>query len=285
MRALAVLALLAGPAIAEPGFADAPPVTPCATAPAGMQCVPGGPFIRGDDTLETARPKGQVWVQTFYMDENEVTVAAYKACVRKGKCRKAGPKYADFSRPKQPINGVSWFDAKNFCAVHGKHLPTEAEWEKAARGTDGRTYPWGNEPADCDRAVIKTKAGRSCGVKKRGSHPEKGRVWVVGKKPAAVHGLYDMAGNSYEWVADWFSPSYAECGEACAGVDPKGPCGGKAPCKGHHQRVVRGGSWYWGPDHARTFYRRRHLPKNDPYFHHFGFRCAASVDEAGALSR
>jgi formylglycine-generating enzyme required for sulfatase activity len=275
------LALVGSAQAAE--FADAPAVLDCGAEVKAMGCVPGGAFIRGDDTLETAKPKANVWLQTFFMDRNEVTVADYKACVRRGKCKKAGPKYADFSRPQQPINGISWFDADNYCRVHGKHLPTEAQWEKAARGTDGRLYPWGNEPADCTRAVIKTKAGRSCGVKKKGNHPEKGRVWKVGKKPAAANGLFDMAGNSYEWVADWFSPSYADCGAKCAGVDPKGPCDGAKSCKGHHQRAVRGGSWYWGPDHARTFYRRRHLPKNDPYFHHFGFRCAASVAEAQAL--
>ncbi|MCA9546451.1 MAG: SUMF1/EgtB/PvdO family nonheme iron enzyme, partial [Myxococcales bacterium] len=136
MKALALL-LAVAPTVAAAqapaqgaDFPGAPAVIPCETAPEGMACVPGGPFIRGDDTLETAKPKQTVWQQTVYMDVNEVTVAAYKACVRKGKCRKAGPQYADFSRPKQPINGVSWYDAKQFCEAHGKHLPTEAEWEK-----------------------------------------------------------------------------------------------------------------------------------------------------------
>lgn len=284
LLAFAPLATWAQAPAADAEFPGAPAPVACAdAAPGGMSCIPGGAFIRGDDELATAKPKAKVWIQTFYMDQNEVTTAEYRDCMAKRKCKKAGPKYNDFSRPQQPINGVSWFDAVQYCKAQGKHLPTEAEWEKAARGTDGRTYPWGNEPADCDRAVIMTEAGRSCGIPKKGSHPEKGRTWEVGKKPAAIHGLFDMAGNSYEWVADWSSKSYEACGEACAGVDPKGPCGGAEDCRKHHQRSVRGGSWYWGPDHARTFYRRAHIPLNDPYFHHFGFRCAASVTEVAAM--
>jgi sulfatase modifying factor 1 len=277
--------LLAGvaPASAVPG---APPVVPCAAPPPGMACVPGGPFLRGsDDGPADARPAAEVWVQTFYMDIDEVTNAAYQACVRAGTCRKAGPRYNDFDRPTQPVNGVSWYDARDFCEAHGKHLPSEAEWEKAARGTDGRTYPWGNEPATCERAIIQDRTGRSCGVPKQGKKPEVGRVWEVGSKPAAIHGLRDMAGNSYEWVADWHSPSYAACGDACLGIDPRGPCAGREPCKGHRHRGVRGGSWYWGPEHATTFHRRRHIPANHPAFHHFGFRCAASAEQAARLTK
>jgi formylglycine-generating enzyme len=286
-----VSALPAGaPALpaAPPAAAPAQPVPTaiaCAAPPPGMACIPGGPFLRGSDQgPPAARPAAEVWVQTFYMDIDEVTVAAYQACVRAGTCRKAGPRYNDFDRPSQPINGVSWYDARDFCAAHGKHLPTEAEWEKAARGADGRVYPWGNEPATCERAVIQDRSGRSCGVPKQGKKPEVGRVWEVGQKPPGVHGLRDMAGNSYEWVADWYSESFTACGDACLGVDPLGPCAGREPCKGHRDRVVRGGSWYWGPEHATTFYRRHHIPKNDPYFHHFGFRCAASSAEAGRLT-
>ena len=257
-----------------------PPITPCGEAPPAMACIPGGDFIRGSDAgPDDSKPQATVWVQTFYMDVDEVTTEAYGRCVRAGKCPKAGPKYRDFSRPKQPINGVSWYDAVAYCAAQGKHLPTEAEWEKAARGTDGRTFPWGNEPATCDRAVLMDDRGRSCGVRKRGQYPEKGRTWEVGRKPAALHGLRDMAGNSYEWVADWYSKSYAACGEACAGANPKGPCDGGKRCKGYRQKVVRGGSWYWPGENARTFHRRAWVPHNKP-FHHFGFRCAASVDEA-----
>ena len=266
-------------------FPNAPAVQPCATAPAGMACVEGGPFIRGsDDGPEMARPQAVVWQQTFFMDINEVIYADYMACERQGKCNKAGPKYRDFDRPQQPINGVSWYDAVKYCEVHGKHLPTEIEWEKAARGTDGRTHPWGNEPSTCERAVIMDETGRSCGIKKKGSEPEKGRVWEVGQKPAYLYGLKDMIGNSYEWVADWYSHSWADCGEKCLGINPKGPCDGKEPCKKHHRKVVRGGSWYWGPDHNNALYRREHIPANHPAYHHFGFRCAATVEEAAKIA-
>ncbi len=259
----------------------APAVLPCGEAPEGMGCVPGGSFLRGsDDGPADSRPQASVWVQTFYMDTDEVTNEQYARCVRAKKCPRAGPKYRDFDRPKQPINGVSWYDAAAFCEAQGKRLPTEAEWEKAARGTDGRTFPWGNEPATCERAVIMDEKGRSCGVRKRGQFPEKGRVWEVGKKPAAIHGLRDMAGNSYEWVADWYDP-YEECGDKCTGEDPKGPCDGAERCRGHRLKVVRGGSWYWPAENARTFHRRAHVATNKP-FHHFGFRCARSASSAPA---
>ena len=279
--ALTPLSALAAPAAPAAPAEGWPTPAPCAQQPpSGMSCVPGGPFLRGSDRgPKHARPQAEVWVETFYMDQNEVTVQEYRSCVRRGACPKAGPQYADFNRPRQPINGVSWFDARAYCAAQGKRLPTEAEWEKAARGVDGRTYPWGEEPADCTRAVIKTEAGRSCGVQKRGKHPEKGRVWEVGKMPPTQFGLYDMAGNSYEWVADWYSESYESCGARCAGVNPKGPCDGAERCEGHHERVVRGGSWYWPAERATTFYRRPHFPQNSP-FHHFGFRCARAVTTA-----
>ncbi len=254
-----------------------PEALPCGTPPPDMVCIPGGPFIRGsNDGPEPARPEEVVWVQTFYMDKNEVTYADYQACARSRKCEEAEPLYADFDAPDQPMNGAGWFAAKKYCEAHGKDLPTEAEWEKAARGTDGRLYPWGDQVATCELAVIEDASGKGCGRKKKGKHPEKGKVWPVGSKPPQQNGLYDMAGNSYEWVLDWYSDSYEACGDACRGVDPKGPCDGAVPCKGYRRKVVRGGSWYWGPEHATTIYRRPHVPSNNPY-HHFGFRCAAAV--------
>lgn len=284
-RVGAAAAVLWAGAFAQPtGAVAAPPAEiPCAEAPAGMACVAAGEFIRGSDRgPKNAQPAEKVWLQTFYMDLYEVTFAEYKACEKKGKCPKAGPKYSDYNRPKQPITGVSWYDAVAYCKAHGKQLPSEAQWEKAARGTEGATFPWGNDPVTCKRAVIMDASGRSCGVKKRFSQPEKGRVLEIGLKPAGVYGLFDMSGNSWEWVSDWYSPSYAKCGEACRGVDPLGPCAGAAKCPGHHQKIVRGGSWYWPAEYATGYYRRPHEPDNEP-FHHFGFRCAATPEQAKAL--
>ena len=88
-----------------------------------------------------------------------------------------------------------------------------------------------------------------------------------------------MSGNAWEWVADWYADSFAACGAACRGPDPLGPCGGADPCAGHDQKIARGGSWYWPAADATGVRRRPHFPNNQP-FHHFGFRCAASVAEA-----
>ena len=270
----------------EPDLVKAPDGTvmqPCEDAPTGMACIPGGPFLRGsNDGPKNTQPQAEVWVSTFYMDLNEVTYEEYKACEKAKRCDKSGPRYVDFSRPRQPINGISWYDARKFCEQAGKHLPTEAEWEKAARGTDGRLYPWGEERATCERAVIKGIEGRSCGVKKRGKKPETGRVIEVGSKPPNQFGLFDMSGNSYEWVADWYSRGYENCGESCLGVDPRGPCDGAEECRGHKHKIVRGGSWYWPAEYATTIFRRPHVPRNEPY-HHFGFRCAASFEQGRAL--
>ena len=266
-------------------LSDGQPVEACHQAPEKMSCIPGGPFLRGsNDGRSNARPQETVAVQTFYMDQYEVTVADYKACVKANKCKPARTFYRDYSRPLQPKVGVSWFHAVAFCKANGKHLPTEAEWEMAARGKDGRSYPWGNKRATCKEAVIKDRRGRSCGVQKRYGSPEKGRTFEVGSRPPYLFGLYDMAGNSWEWVYDWYSSSYAKCGDACRGVNPQGPCNGETPCKGYRRRVVRGGSWYWPARYARTFHRRAHFPENEPSaYHHFGFRCAASSAEATAL--
>lgn len=268
------------PALRAP---DGTVMLPCDEEPPGMACIPGGPFLRGaDDGPKNARPRAEVWLQTYYMDLFEVTYAEYKACQQSGACPRGGPLYNDFSRARQPITGVTWYGARDYCASRGKHLPTEAQWEKAARGPEGALYPWGDEPVTCERAVIKDARGRSCGVKKRKEHPDKGRTFEVGSRPPGIYGLYDMIGNSWEWVNDWAARDYSACGEACLGVDPQGPCAGAEPCSGHTERVVRGGSWYWDATYATGIHRRTHVPHNDP-FHHFGFRCAASPEEARAL--
>ncbi len=288
-----------------PSAADAPPA-PVATAcdsmsVSGMACIPEGEFIRGSDAGRTCpqgevrripaddsnhRPPATIHMSTYFMDTTEVTYAAYQACVNAGRCRRARPAYNDFSRAQQPMVGVKWYDAFAYCEAIGKHLPTEAEWEKAARGPNGELYPWGNEPPSCERAVIMDASGRSCGTPKAGSHPEKGRTLEVGSRPAGRYGLLDMIGNAEEWTSDWYTRSWEACGEDCQGPDPRGPCSDQPAdqaCGKRSRKVVRGGSWYWKRACATSWTRRPHVPTNKPY-HHFGFRCAASLEEARLLA-
>ena len=259
-----------------------------------MACIPGGSFIRGSDAEHVCRqgenrraqtafgPPTEIWQQTFFMDKTEVTYGEYQACVASGACSRSHPAYNDYDRPEQPMVGMTWYQARDYCAAEGKHLPTEAEWEKAARGPDGHQGPFGDDPVTCEQAIIRDETGRSCGVPKADPYPEKGRTWRVGQRPAGHYGLYDMVGNAEEWVGDWFVADLSTCGEDCTQTSPRGPCDGADSCPGHTQKMVKGGSWYWPADHARGWHRRPHFPANRPY-HHFGFRCAATLVEAQAL--
>jgi len=269
--------------------ASSPVVEPCGAVPEGMACVPAGPFVRGAEADRHDCPQGgqrrpyrgvnaprmTIDLDAFLMDLTEVTVSEWGGCVAARVCKRAGPLYRDFDRPAQPIVGVSWFDADTFCRWKGKRLPTEAEWEKAARGPDGEANPFGDAPLTCANAVIMDDRGRSCGVDNRSERAGTGRVLEVRSRPPGRYGIFDLAGNAEEWVADWWTPSYAACGAACAGKNPKGPCDGARSCEGMTWRSVRGGSWYWPAEHASGFHRRRHFPANEAKtFHHFGFRCA-----------
>ena len=286
-----------GSGVAEPTLEPegAPPpegqsLTPCGTPPEGMSCVPGGWFERGltadphacdqadqpRDGRSSIVPNAQVWLDSFYIDQTEVTNEAYQACVGARECDAAGPLYRDYDAPRQPMTGMDWFQARQFCTSRGLRLPTDAEFELASRGPNGELYPWGTEPPTCERAIIQDETGRACGVPKRGSSPETGRIFEVASRPAGRYGLYDMVGNAEEWVNDWWSEDYEACGEACAGANPRGPCDGADECRGHRYRSIRGGSWYWPAEHAHGAHRRRYEPDNDPP-HHFGFRCAIPV--------
>jgi formylglycine-generating enzyme required for sulfatase activity len=288
-------AALPAEAVAEPAPAGASDAR-CEQAPAGMQCVPPGWYVRGihddshgceqmgqpRDLHPMAAPAARVWLDAFYIDETEVTFGAYMACVRAGECELTRPLYRGFSGDDQPMTGVSWFHARDYCNALGKRLPTEAEWEAAARGPDGEWYAWGNDEPSCDLAVLEDDRGRSCGVPQPSDTPDRGRIQPVRSRPAGRFGLYDMTGNVEEWVADWWTRDYAECGDACTGVNPQGPCASADECENHHFRVVKGGSWYWRGDHAAGWHRRRHEPDNDP-FHHFGFRCVVRIADAGGV--
>ncbi len=180
-----------------------------------MVRIPDGAFIMGAEGDESdEEPQHSVYLQEYYIDKYEVTVALYQTCVEAGVCTEPysgaaayrlsfEDRFTNWDKPGResyPVNAVSWYQADEYCRWVGKRLPTEAEWEKAARGTDGRRYPWGNEQADCNRTVM-DDGGDGCGQE---------RAWPVGSKPAGVspYGAMDMAGNVWEWVADWYGHHY-----------------------------------------------------------------------------
>lgn len=254
----------------------------CQTAviPSDMSCVPAGEFIRGSELLVTKldsgkkvkdeAPESKIYVDAFFIDKTEVSYGDFQKCKQAKKCRqKAGPNYRWARKnPKGPMLGANWFDARDYCRFRGKRLPTEAEWEKAARGPNGDMYPWGNAPATCKNAIIREHHKKGCGT---------GITHDVGARGPFRYGLYDMAGNAHEWVADWYSKSYKACGDECFKPNPKGPCNGSDHCPGYDEKVVKGGSWYWEGDKARSSWRRPHDPHNKTRFHHFGFRCAKDL--------
>ncbi len=218
-------------------------------APEGMLLIPGGEFMMGAEDLSAdARPAHRVAVSTFWLDRYHVTNAQYRKCVEGGGCLppKDRQSFDDAERAQHPVVNVTWNQARTYCHWRGKRLPTEAEWEKAARGTDARRYPWGNgnEPI---KHRIKTSELRTAG---NGTEP-------VGSQSAILspYGISGMVGSVSEWVKDWYSEDFYQVSPV---QDPQGPLRGSF-------RVLRGGelserssehhvsyrSWdemtYWGP--------------------------------------
>ncbi|MBW2533498.1 MAG: SUMF1/EgtB/PvdO family nonheme iron enzyme, partial [Deltaproteobacteria bacterium] len=212
-------------------------------------------------------PERRVTLERYLIDHHEVTVADYRACVDAGACAEPrwfyGYWYCNYGRADRtdhPQNCMEWWHARDYCEWVGKRLPTEAEWEKAARGTDGRKYPWGDEPrVSCEIAVIDD--GRDgCG---------EDHTWPVCSKPEGVgpYGNCDMIGNTYEWTADWYDPDYYA---TAPDVSPTGPAEGE-------DRVLRGGSWNRQWERARASHRVGYDPDENPYCR--GFRCALTPED------
>ncbi|MEZ4410793.1 MAG: SUMF1/EgtB/PvdO family nonheme iron enzyme [Polyangiales bacterium] len=217
--------------------------------------IPGGRFEMGSaegvgDPDE--HPQHTVSLRAYCLDRDEVTVEAYLRCVAGGACTQVAGLQPS---PTLPVTNIDWNQADAFCRWVGGRLPTEAEWEFAARGTDGRLYPWGNDaPSGCSR-VDWTTNGESCG----GVGPSAVGQRATGNSP---FGVRDMAGNVWEWTSDWYARSYP----SAAQDDPLGPSEGSA-------RVTRGGGWNNDqPDRLRAAFREG----QHPAFHDFelGARCA-----------
>tara|TARA_B100000683_G_scaffold235576_1_gene239465 strand:+ start:215 stop:2131 length:1917 start_codon:yes stop_codon:yes gene_type:complete len=251
----------------------------------GMAWVESGSFYRGCDVQKDAycyryrseQPGRQIELDGFYIDKTEVTVAEYGECVKAGACVPNGlqaytgpvnrlgvPTYlksdmcnwGQAGRDNHPLNCVTWYEADQYCQWSGKDLPTEAQWEKAARGQKGSLYPWGNAEPSCHFAVIKV-GNKACSQK---------QTWDVGKKPEgqSPYGVMDMVGNVSEWVWDRYSAGfYAQA----PSKNPVGPNAG-------FQRGIRGGAWssIHTSGELRTSYRWRRPPTFRSLA--IGFRCA-----------
>jgi len=211
--------------------------------------IPGGEFILGSDNgLEDETPQQEATLGGYNMDIYPVTNAEYKEFVE-GTGHAAPRTWKDGNYPEgmadHPVIWVNWFDAQAYCEWAGKRLPTEFEWEKAARGEDGRMYPWGNT---FDAAKCNSKESGSKGTSPVGSYP-------AGASP---YGVLDMAGNVWEWTADWYEPYRGSLYELSR--------------YGETYKVLRGGSWFDGQDAVRTTVRKSFDPNQG--FSTIGFRCA-----------
>lgn len=233
-----------------------------------MALVPAGEFVMGSwNGDDDENPPHAVYLYTFYIDKYEVTNVLYQTCVEANVCsllrgNKSTTRvsyYGNSDFDNYPVIDVTLYQAQDYCEWRGARLPTEAEWEKAARGTDGRTYPWG-EGINCSNANYNNYCmGDTTPV---GSYES-------GKSP---YGIYDMAGNVWEWVYDWYSPTYYEISPY---LNPIGP-DSQSSYRGLN--IARGGAWNEGKDIVRVSNRYR-LSAGSNWYGNIGFRCIYTEDE------
>ena len=235
---------------------------------APMMLIPAGPFtMGGNDGPSSERPEHSVTLDSYFIDRYEVTLQLYGKFLQEAKhdAPSTWDDEAVMAVGDRPAVGMGWSDAAAYCAWAGKRLPTEAEWEKAARGTDGRRYPWGHmqpfvDIANYNRGVWVSEAitlvavsGGVEGMSVRHGLKEGGR---------SPYGLHHMAGNAAEWVADWYDREYYSKSPE---KNPTGPANGE-------KRVLRGGSWADLPVALRVSARMSAEP--DFQDRTIGFRCA-----------
>jgi sulfatase modifying factor 1 len=233
-----------------------------------MITIPAGAFLMGNPEGEgraDESPQRSIYLDAFLIDQVEVTNERYMAFVKATGHRTppnpygTGPLRSLTGIEHLPVVQTTWYDAKAYCGWAKKRLPTEAEWEKAARGTDGRLYPWGNDPPTATRANFDREW-----EEEKTLHP-------VGSLPGgdSPYGVKDMAGNAREWVSDWYDAEYYQ---QAPDRNPQGPD------KKGVVRSIRGGSWHSPASDLTTAARGRGGFALQT--HGTGFRCARSVESA-----
>lgn len=258
LMTLTILAILPG----APGNAAAPAQE---LDPVPMITIPAGAFLMGTPEGQGRAdewPQRSVYLDAFEIDQVEVTNERYMQFVKATGHRTPPNPYG--TGPLRSLTGIeylpvvqtTWYDAKAYCGWAKKRLPTEAEWEKAARGTDGRLYPWGNDPPTAKRANFDREW-----EEEKTLHP-------VGSLPGgdSPYGVKDMAGNAREWVSDWYDAAYYQ---QAPDRNPQGPN------KKGVVRSIRGGSWHSPASDLTTAARGRGGFALQT--HGTGFRCARSV--------
>ena len=245
-----------------------------------MVLVPAGPFLMGStrqldrNAYPAEQPQRTIYLDAFEIDKYEATMVQYlRYVLAKGLEPLVDWKWGGVfqeTMANHPIMHVSWYDAEAYCKWAGKRLPTEAEWEKAARGEAGRIYPWGNQIAGLSRANF-GRTGLSGPVRDR---PERLLLYPpiisVDKYDNAVspYGVFNMAGNVAEWVADWYDPNYYQHGPD---RNPKGPDQGTS-------KAFRGGGWVDSTPSVRAAQRNGTDPT--ARMNWLGFRCTRDVSAA-----
>jgi formylglycine-generating enzyme required for sulfatase activity len=232
---------------------------------APMALIPEGDFLMGSPDGEGDKdehPQHTIFLGAYYIDKFEVTAARYAEFL--ALANRPKPLHWEqvdiSSHGNLPVVGVDWHDADAFCRWAGKRLPTEAEWEKAARGTDGLIYPWGNEKPTARLANFE-KQGTQNVYRERLAPVDNHEA---GKSP---HGLHQMAGNVWEWVADWYDETSYEQHRS---RNATGPSSGT-------KKVLRGGSWANEPLDVRSANRGWFTPTNR--LDYLGFRCAKDAPQ------